>query len=256
MFAGNSARSIKGTIATLAFGTLLFCVCPVQASTIDIQFVGFPIHYGTLPASAIDDFYDAASSAGRTTTLATATKMGSVVVSVDGVVQYTYSADQVYGDLFVADVGSLNKNGSTVFAGDSHGTGLDNQFGFDLLTATGSLLSLNFNQSDIAGMYRAYSSGANSGKPFYLSFGGAINSIVAQNLPGTLQIGNDASISFSGTTFSNVQASGGVVTSFDATLTGSITGTQVPEPGTLALLSMGVLGLACYVPLRNRTRKA
>jgi hypothetical protein len=251
MSLGFHTPSVKLPIAVFALVVSLQFACPVQASTIDIQFLGFPIHYGAVGANY--DFYDAASSAGGGTGLPTATKMGNVTVSVDGVVQYTYGANQVYGDLLLADVGRLKKTGITAFVGDKHGLGLDDRFGFNLLTSAGSLLSLNFKNSDIAGDYRAYSSGANSGKPFYLSFGGPVSSIVSQNLPARLRIGDDASLSLTGTTFSNLRTSGSYVTSFDASMTGTITGTLAPEPGTIVLLGMGVLGLACYVPFRRRS---
>jgi hypothetical protein len=253
MVSGSCASSIKWTIATFALLAALSLACPAQASTIEIDFVAFPIHYGTVGGN--QDFYDATSVAGGDTSLATATPMGIVTVSVDGVVENTYSANQVYGDLLVADVGSLNKLGTSYFSGDTGIAGLNNRFGFDLLTSSGSLLSMNFNNADISGQYKAYSSGANSGKPILFYLGGPVSSIASQNLlGGGQQIGDDASFSLSGTNFSNVTTSTSAVTGFTVNVTGSITGTLtlVPEPSSIVLLSMSTLAMAGYAMFRRR----
>ncbi len=240
MSKSNAAKAL----ATLVWFLLLSY--SAQAATIEIEFTSFPVQYGNV--SAYMDLYDQASPLGGGVNLATASPMGIVTVSLDDVVVGTYSAGQVYGDLLVSDVGTLNKTGATLFAGDTGSHGLNNMFGFDLLTSAGSLLSLNFNNSDIGGEYRA----SGSGKPIIVLFGGPISSIVSQNLPDSLQLGSDASISLSGTNFSNVTTSGSAVTGFDVLLTGTITGSLVPEPGTITLVGMGLLAVVAYMGYGRR----
>jgi len=202
--------------------------------------MNFPLHYEN------SEFYDRVSSDGGGTDLseATATAMGTVTVAVNDAVVYTYDPSplsQVYGDLLLTGVTNLNKAGVTSFSG----SGLDNTFGFDLLDSSGSILSLRFNNSDIGGYYNARSNGT----PLLLFLGGSISSIASPNLPNGLTIdGSDTAISMSATSFSNVQWSddGKYVTRFDVNVTGTIIGTSAPEPGTLVLLTTGLLSFLVY----------
>jgi hypothetical protein len=242
-------------MAILVF-TMAASVCPARADTIEIQFMNFPLHYGAYNGS--QDFYDSASPSGGNGILSQATPMGTVTVSA-GTTGQTYSAGQVYGDLLISDLTNLNRTGSTAFNGDANGNAppvTSGTFGFDLLTAAGPLLNLNFNNSDISGFYAASSSGS----PYLLGMGGLVTSIPVQNLPLGLEIATDnTSISFSGTSFSNLVTLGGQVVGFDVNVTGTISGTSsgtlVPEPSAFALLGFGAVSLLGYV-WRRRTRTA
>jgi hypothetical protein len=243
-------------MAMLVF-TLGASVCPARADTIEIQFMNFPLHYGTYNGS--QDFYDSVSPSGGNGILSQATPMGTVTVST-GTTGQTYSTGQVYGDLLISDLTNLNSTGSTTFNGDANGNApptISGTFGFDLLTTAGPLLNLNFNNSDISGFYAA----SGSGSPYVLGMGGLVTTIPLQNLnlPGGLVMSPEStSISFSGTSFSNVVTSGGQVVSFDVNVTGTISGTLVtpaPEPSTIVLLGIGAISLLAY-GWRRRGRTA
>jgi hypothetical protein len=219
-------------VSASAFGPAL------RAETVEIEFSAFALHYGTYNGN--QDFFDSTSASGGNGVLSEATQMGTVTIFVDGVSNHVYSPGQIDGDLLVTNVGNLTSTSATLFNGNAP----NEIFGFDLLTASGPLLNLNFLNSGISGFYAA----SNSGTPYILAMGGPIATIPFQNLPlGGLELAADTvSISFSGTNFSKVVTSGGLVTSFDVNVTGTITGTLVPEPSTLTFLGIGAISLLAY----------
>jgi hypothetical protein len=85
---------------------------------------------------------------------------------------------------------------------------------------------------------------------------GVATQVFAQSLPFGLQINPSdlVSIVVSSTNLDNVTSAGGFLTSFDASGTGSIRGTAVPEPSSIALAGMGAVGLALAVA-RKRNRR-
>jgi hypothetical protein len=223
---------VCGLVACLWFGVN---TTSTMAEMINLQFSNFPLHYGN------QDISDAASHDGGAGDVAKASPLGPLTVSVNGDVQATYPNGAVLGDLLITGVNGLADTGfsSVVAAGPVNG------FGLDLLELSGEkLLSLNLDKPEV------YYYSTPFGQPVFMLTGG-VATINEQHLPNgiTLTPGDTVTFTLNGTEFANLMTSNHVVTGFDTSTVGSVSGNGstngVPEPSTWALLLVfGVASLA------------
>jgi hypothetical protein len=108
-------------------------------------------------------------------------------------------------------------------------------FGFDLLMSDatpGWGLRMNIDK------FRAFYSGFG----ISMAVTGLASSVPTQALPFGLSIntGDEIAIVVSSANLSNITASGGFLTGFNASGTGNVRASGVPEPATLALLAAGL----------------
>jgi hypothetical protein len=231
-------------LVLLCVFTLLVIARPVasQASNLEIQFSGLDLqmnHAGDADGEL--EIYDATSAIGGNGIPLRADPLTTVSFFQEGTLVGTLSSD-IFADVWIDDIGVLLAVGNVVTTG-----GNNNTFGFDILTSNstpGWGLALNVDEFQI----------------FYTGFEIAIvgtglaTSVPDQALPFGLVIDPNQQISivFSSTALTNVVSNGlGFVTQFDASGTGSISGTLVPEPSSLVMgmLAGVALGLAA---LRRR----
>lgn len=210
---------------------LSFMVFPpgARGETIEIQFTGLDLEYdGT-------DIYDAGGAAGYRDTADTndADLLTTVSFYKDKMLRGTDDED-VYADFLIKTVPGMSVGGDIVSStGNSDDLGIDI---FDLVDDWN--FRLNFTSFRVG-----YIPG------FALVVTGAVSSINGQNLPYDLTIGTPITIISSSTNFS-VETSGGKVTKFESSGTGSKVG--VPEPSTLAGLLTGVIALAAFAWIRRK----
>jgi hypothetical protein len=205
----------------------------LKAATIEIQFTGLDLRYANGDADGTLEIFDATSAIGGTGVPGVSDPLTTVSFFQNGALVGTQNAN-VFADVFIDNVGSLPAAGGVVTTG-----GNGNTFGFDILTQNsvpGWGVALNINQFQI--FY--------SGGQIAIAGSGLATSVPAQALPFGLAIdpSQQISIVFSSTNLTNVTSAGGFLTGFNASGTGSISGTLVPEPGSIALAVMGAAGLA------------
>lgn len=190
---------------------------------VEIQFTGLDLVYdGT-------DIADATALAGGAGNPADADPLTTMVFLVNGSPVGTLTSD-IFADVLVRDVFNIPEAGGVVTSGGNGGA-----FGFDLLTSlAGWGISLDIDKFNVYYF----------GDEVAIAAAGIATQIGYQDLPYGIVLDGTKTVSIvaSSTNLSNVTGSGGYLTGFDASGTGSIKGVFVPEPATLGLLALGGLG--------------
>ena len=214
----------------VSLALLILAATPVLAATIEIQFTGMDLLYD---GSAI---YDAGSTSGGFADPADADPLTAVDFSVDGSSVGSLSSD-VSLDVFIPDVTGISAAANTVDVQTTPG----NPGFFDLLIGTSPLASefllldleeVTITYLDVLGLVQ-------------FTFGAAITSTFAENLPFGLDMEDPVTVSFSAQVVPGTLTDNGTdITGFEATGTGEIRGpgTVIPEPATCVLAAFGVLG--------------
>lgn len=212
---------------------------PVHAAQLTLQFTGLSLAYQG------DEFggliYDSVSSAGGGGDPATATPLVTLSYFVDGNLVGIQTTD-IWADVTIsteaiADTGDMVTNPlggifDILVKNQTPGWGL----ALDVFSNSWEIV-FNNNQLTILGSATAGNIFADD-LPFGLAFDPAEPVIV----------------SFS-SQMTNVMSSNGYLTNFSAFGTGEINGTLVPEPGSIAMVGMGLVSVAGY-GLRRRLQKA
>ncbi len=212
------------------------------ATTLEIQFLGLDLYYDG------NSIFDAGSSnTSRTGNPIYADPLTSVQFFLDGTLVHTLSSD-VFADIYITDLGAMPAAGGLLAS-----SGNGNSFGIDLLTSNndpGWGLALN-----IDSMQMFY-----SGSNIAISVSGLATSIPVQLLPNGYEFDANqpltivmSSANLTGIT-TGVVDEVNVVTSMHAAGTGNIAGILVPEPGSMALLSIGFIG-AVLLGWRHRKQR-
>ena len=223
VFAVLGALMIAPVLATTANASLLQIICG-----------GLNLVYD---GSAI---YDAGSPAGGSGNPAEADALDTMTFKLKDVgppVTLLTLTNDIFADVYIGGVYNIPKGGGMVMS-----TGPFNGFGFDLLVKNavpGWGLGLNLT-GPLQVVY--------DGSALNVLGTGITTSIIAQNLPPGLgvAIGSPVQISFSANILSpnDVADDGQFLTRFASSGSAQVSGpaTPVPEPGTLLLLGMGLLG--------------
>jgi len=216
--------------ATAVVASVLSSAQLASAATIEIAFTGMNLVYD---GSAI---YDAGSTAGGVADPDDADPLITVDFLVDGISQGSLSSD-ISLDVFIPDVTGISALPNTIYAAPTPG----NPGFFDLLIGTSPLASefllvdleeVTVTYIDVLGIIQ-------------FTFGAAVSDVFAQNLPFDLVIGEPITVSFSAQVEAgSITDDGTFITGFEASGTGEIGGTQVPEPTAALLLVLGTLASA------------
>jgi hypothetical protein len=224
---------LRAFVCTLA---MVAASAATMAATIDIQFTGADLVYdGT-------DIYDAGGSAGGGRDPGDADPITSAIFSVDGTTIGTLLTD-IALDVYIPGVAGISSAPNTVYSQPTAG----NPGFFDLLIGAGSptaqylevdLSTVNITYIDVASVVQ-------------FTFGAAVSSSLAQNLPFGLSFDEPITVSFSAPIVPGTKTdNGSVITGFEAAGSGEFTGPAVPEPTALCLAVVG--GFACFALRRNR----
>ena len=216
---------LSGAMCAVVAGSL---AAPISASIVEIQFTGMNLTYD---GSAI---YDGGSTAGGVGDPADADPLSSVDFFVDGLPAGSLSSD-ISLDVYIPDVTGISAAANTVYSQTTPG----NPGYFDLLIGTSPLAS-EFVIIDLSEVTVTYVDVLNL---VQFTFGAAVGDIFGQNLPFGLAVGDPVTVSFSSQLTPGTKTDNGVdITGFDATGTGEIQGTLVPEPATCLLAAFGLIG--------------
>jgi hypothetical protein len=209
---------VSTLVAVLAAGA-----APAMAGLIEIQFTGLDLVYdGT-------KIVDAKSAAGGTGNPADSDPLTTMVFLYNGFEVYRQEHN-IFADVNILNVAGIPEAGGFVPTG-----GNGNTFGFDLLTSNSTPgWGLQMNIDKFSAFY--------SGFGISMAVTGVATSVPTQNLPFGLSIntGDQIAIVVSSANLSNITASGGFLTGFNASGTGNVRANGVPEPATLALLGAGL----------------
>lgn len=206
---------------------LIFVPASIMAETIQIQFTGLDLKYEN------EQIYDLQSAGGGAGDSAEADPLASMTFLLDGVAVGTLTSSdlgtEIYADILIDQVTGIPAGGGEIIqTGGSSGY-------FDIFTSsTGYGLGLEVNTFNV--YY--------SDNRVTLAADAVATSFSGQQLPFGLEFDQDepVSIIFS-STLSNVETVQDYVVSFEASGTGTVTGTLVPEPSSVTLAVIGALGL-------------
>lgn len=217
--------------------TVAILSSPARASTLEIQFAGLNLDYdGT---NIFDSKNHNTSGSGNP---ADADPLTSMTFLVDNVLVGSVLTSDIFADIYIAGVTNVPVGGGIV---NSSGNG--GAFGVDLLTSNsnpGWGLAL-----DINSMQFSY-----TGFGIAITVAGVASNIANQMLPFGLAFdpGQPVTIVLSSSALTNVTNNGTYLTGLKAAGTGNVAGTAVPEPSSIALAAMGIVGLAACVWRRKR----
>lgn len=228
--------------AALACVFALATASQAQAAALQIQIAGLDLNY-----TGTSVFDAGVHNMARTGNPADADSLDVMNFLVDNVLVGTLTTD-IFADIFISGITNVPATGGNVFGNNV------NSFGIDLFTSNsnpGWGLALNIDSIQFS-----YLEVFNT--PIAITAAGLAASIPTQQLPFALEF--DASlpvtIVLSSAQLSNVTDNGTFLTGLDASGTGNVAGTLVPEPGTVSLAGLGLVALAAYVVKRRRTRRA
>ena len=158
--------------------------------------------------------------------------MDTLAFKVNGVLQGPVLTSDIWADVSIPDVSGLSDVDLNTVVLTPGNPGY-----FDLLIGTSpsaaEFLSLVTDEVTIAYI--------NATSNVQFVFGAAVVSIDNQVLPFGLEIGDPVTVSFlTRVTPGTKTSGGGIVTGFDASGTGAVGGTAIPEPATCLLAALSV----------------
>lgn len=218
----------RGGAVCAMIAALLLSSGIAPAATINISFTGLDLVYDGVA------IYDAGNN--NTTSLANPAdgdELATIDFFVNGNLVGSLNAD-LAADVYIPDVSGI----TTAFVFNPVTTPGNPGF-FDLLIGStwppNDFLLISLDEVNVvyvnAGMLQ-------------VTFGAAISNIFAQNLPFVPLLDEPVTVSFNVNIVpGTLTASGGFVTGFEASGSGSVQGPAVPEPSTCLLASLGLMTL-------------
>ena len=210
--------------------SMLLLVTATYATSLEIQLGGVDVVFDGATIN------DAGSSVFGTEDPADGDPLDTVTFKVDGtaigtLIGYPVGTDPLSLDIHIPGVPPIPEGGGLVTtSGIPPGT-------FDLLTKPlASAIGLALDLDAVVITYQPILSNMS------FVFAGSVATIDSQDLPLGLEIGSPVTVTLSMQTDS-VTTLGGFVDSFTASGTGEILGFLVPEPSTVVLASLAILGL-------------
>ncbi|MCL4219783.1 MAG: hypothetical protein KJZ65_00295 [Phycisphaerales bacterium] len=213
--------SVVGILGLAAMG-----LAPSIANAdIVIEFSGMNLVYN---GSAL---YDAGSAAGGNTNPADADGLASVDFFLNGSQVGAMSSD-ISLDVYIPNLVGIPSTPGTATIINTGGAGF-----FDLLMGTSPLAS-QYLLVDVSSVTVTYIDVAGI---IQFTFGAAVADSFAQNLPYGLIVGQPLTVSFSAQIDpGTLTSAGGFITGFHASGTGEFRGLEIPTPGSIALVALGV----------------
>ncbi len=227
-----AVRSVRRFVLPALLAVALFLSSSLaQAGVLEIQFAGLNLDYdGT---NIYDSKNHNTSGSGNP---ADADPLTSMTFLLDGNLVGSVVTTNIFADIYIAGVTNVPASGGLVNTSGNGGA-----FGVDLLTSNsnpGWGLAL-----DIDSMQFFYT-GAN----IAITIGGTATNIAQQQLPFGLSFdaGQPVTIVLSSASLTNVTTAGGFVTGLKAAGTGNVSGIGVPEPASIVLGVLGIVGLGFF----------